>query len=52
MDEILRMIDAFQTSDEHKVATPANWDQGMKLLFRHQARRRWQKRERRKAMSA
>jgi peroxiredoxin (alkyl hydroperoxide reductase subunit C) len=25
MDEILRMIDAFQTSDEYKVATPANW---------------------------
>jgi peroxiredoxin (alkyl hydroperoxide reductase subunit C) len=28
MDEILRIIDAFQTSDKHKVATPANWRPG------------------------
>jgi len=25
MDEILRAVKALQTSDEHKVATPANW---------------------------
>ena len=28
MDEILRIIDALQTTDEHKVATPANWRPG------------------------
>ena len=28
MDEILRLVDALQTSDEHKVATPANWRPG------------------------
>ena len=28
MDEIVRIIDAFQTSDKHKVATPANWRPG------------------------
>lgn len=28
MDEILRLIDALQTTDEHKVATPANWRPG------------------------
>ena len=28
MDEILRIIDALQTSDKHKVATPANWRPG------------------------
>jgi peroxiredoxin (alkyl hydroperoxide reductase subunit C) len=28
MDEMLRIIDAFQTSDEHGVATPANWKPG------------------------
>ena len=28
MDEMLRIIDAFQTSDEHGVATPANWRPG------------------------
>lgn len=32
MDEILRMIDAFQTSDEHKVATPANWRPGDEVV--------------------
>jgi peroxiredoxin (alkyl hydroperoxide reductase subunit C) len=31
MDEIVRMIDAFQTSDKHKVATPANWRPGDKV---------------------
>ncbi|TFG13496.1 peroxiredoxin [Candidatus Thorarchaeota archaeon] len=28
MQEFLRIIDAFQTSDKHKVATPANWQPG------------------------
>lgn len=28
MDEILRLIDALQTTDKHKVATPANWRPG------------------------
>jgi len=28
MDEILRIIDALQTTDKHKVATPANWRPG------------------------
>ena len=28
MDEILRIIDALQTTDQHKVATPANWKVG------------------------
>ena len=32
MDEILRMIDAFQTSDEYKVATPANWRPGDEVV--------------------
>jgi len=30
--EILRIIDALQTSDEHKVATPANWRPGEKVI--------------------
>lgn len=28
MEEILRVIDALQTTDEHDVATPANWKPG------------------------
>jgi peroxiredoxin (alkyl hydroperoxide reductase subunit C) len=28
MKEIVRVIDAFQTSDKHGVATPANWHPG------------------------
>lgn len=28
MDEILRLINALQTTDEHHVATPANWSPG------------------------
>ncbi len=28
MDEIVRLIDALQVTDEHKVATPANWRPG------------------------
>ncbi|MGY5852846.1 MAG: peroxiredoxin [Candidatus Thorarchaeota archaeon] len=32
MDEILRVVDAFQTSDKHKVATPANWRPGDEVI--------------------
>ena len=32
MQEILRAIDAFQTADKHKVATPANWKPGDKVI--------------------
>jgi peroxiredoxin (alkyl hydroperoxide reductase subunit C) len=32
MDEIVRMIDAFQTSDKYKVATPANWRPGDEVV--------------------
>ena len=32
MDEILRLIQALQTTDEHKVATPANWQPGDKVI--------------------
>ncbi|MBX2800413.1 MAG: peroxiredoxin [Myxococcales bacterium] len=32
MDEILRLVDALQTTDEHKVATPANWRPGDKVI--------------------
>ncbi len=32
MDEILRLIDALQTTDEHGVATPANWRPGEKVI--------------------
>jgi peroxiredoxin (alkyl hydroperoxide reductase subunit C) len=32
MDEILRMIDAFQASDKYKVATPANWRPGDEVV--------------------
>lgn len=30
--EIVRLIDALQTSDKHKVATPANWKPGDKVI--------------------
>lgn len=33
MDEILRVIQALQTSDEHGVATPANWRPGEKVIM-------------------
>lgn len=33
MDEILRLIDALQTTDRHKVATPANWRPGEKVIL-------------------
>ena len=32
MDEIVRLIDALQTGDEHHVATPANWRPGDKVV--------------------
>ncbi|PWH19352.1 MAG: peroxiredoxin [Anaerolineae bacterium] len=32
MDEILRLIDALQTSDQYQVATPANWRPGDKVI--------------------
>jgi peroxiredoxin (alkyl hydroperoxide reductase subunit C) len=32
MDEILRLIDALQTSDNYQVATPANWRAGDKVI--------------------
>jgi peroxiredoxin (alkyl hydroperoxide reductase subunit C) len=32
MDEILRLVDALQTSDKHGVATPANWRPGDKVI--------------------
>jgi len=28
MNEIIRLVDALQTSDKHNVATPANWKPG------------------------
>jgi len=28
MDEVLRLLKAMQLSDQHKVATPANWQPG------------------------
>lgn len=33
MDEILRLIQALQTTDEHQVATPANWRPGDKVIL-------------------
>ncbi|WP_216831424.1 peroxiredoxin [Alkalihalobacterium elongatum] len=32
MDEMLRLIQALQTSDQHRVATPANWKPGDKVI--------------------
>lgn len=32
MQEILRLIDALQTSDQYGVATPANWNPGDKVI--------------------
>jgi peroxiredoxin (alkyl hydroperoxide reductase subunit C) len=31
-EEIIRLIDALQTTDKHKVATPANWKPGDKVI--------------------
>jgi peroxiredoxin (alkyl hydroperoxide reductase subunit C) len=32
MQEILRLIDALQATDEHQIATPANWMPGEKVI--------------------
>jgi alkyl hydroperoxide reductase subunit AhpC len=32
-DEILRVIDSLQLTDKHKVATPANWNQGDDVII-------------------
>jgi peroxiredoxin (alkyl hydroperoxide reductase subunit C) len=32
-DEILRLIDALQVTDQHKVGTPANWRQGDAVIL-------------------
>ena len=33
MQEILRVVKALQTSDEHTVATPANWEPGQQVIM-------------------
>ncbi|MCL5935346.1 MAG: peroxiredoxin, partial [Firmicutes bacterium] len=33
ISEILRLLDALQVSDKHKVATPANWRPGDKVII-------------------
>jgi peroxiredoxin (alkyl hydroperoxide reductase subunit C) len=33
MAEILRVVKALQTTDEHKVSTPANWEPGQKVIM-------------------
>lgn len=33
IDEIVRLVDALQTADKHKVATPANWKPGDKVII-------------------
>ena len=33
IDEIVRLVKALQTSDEHTVATPANWTPGEKVII-------------------
>jgi peroxiredoxin (alkyl hydroperoxide reductase subunit C) len=33
MDEILRLLDALQASDAHRVATPANWRPGDAVIL-------------------
>ena len=32
-DEILRVLDALQTADKHKIATPADWQPGAKVII-------------------
>jgi alkyl hydroperoxide reductase subunit AhpC len=32
-DEVLRVIDSLQTTDTHKVATPANWKKGERVII-------------------
>jgi len=33
MHEIIRIVDCLQTTDEHRVATPANWQLGEKVII-------------------
>ncbi|TFH63995.1 MAG: peroxiredoxin [Gemmatimonadales bacterium] len=33
MQEILRVVKALQTTDEHGIATPANWEPGQKVIM-------------------
>lgn len=33
MDEILRLVTALKASDEHSIATPANWQKGDKVII-------------------
>jgi peroxiredoxin (alkyl hydroperoxide reductase subunit C) len=33
MNEILRILTAMQTSDEHGIATPANWHPGDEVII-------------------
>jgi len=37
MQEILRLVDALQTADKYKVATPANWKPCDDVIFPPQA---------------
>ncbi|TGB02918.1 peroxiredoxin [Halobacillus salinus] len=32
MDEIVRLVEALKTTDEHGVSTPANWEKGEKVI--------------------
>jgi thioredoxin-dependent peroxiredoxin len=32
-DEVLRVVDSLQLTDQHKVATPANWQQGDEVVI-------------------
>jgi alkyl hydroperoxide reductase subunit AhpC len=32
-NEVLRVIDSLQTTDAHKVATPANWQKGDRVII-------------------
>jgi thioredoxin-dependent peroxiredoxin len=32
-DEILRVVDSLQLTDNHKVATPVNWNQGEDVII-------------------
>jgi alkyl hydroperoxide reductase subunit AhpC len=36
-DEILRVIDALQSGDKHRIATPADWRQGTRSSYRRQS---------------
>ncbi len=32
IDEVVRLVDALQTADQHKVALPVNWHPGEKVI--------------------